>query len=143
MMECTPESGHCHSVYYVHTGDKESVQSREITGRSQTLPWWLNGEEEGQRRQKTKCIGPRWLLHFYILHEPKFARLSLRCICGRAEAICAVFDLVWKGPDGAERVLLLLFPPTGSAWGVHCSSWPQHRAQEFKTSLVFLLLLFH
>jgi hypothetical protein len=36
--------------------DTVLVRSRDMTGRSQTLPWWL-GEEE-QRRPKTKYTGP-------------------------------------------------------------------------------------
>jgi hypothetical protein len=36
------------------TRDTVLVKSREMTGRSQTLPWWLR--EEGQRRQKTKYL---------------------------------------------------------------------------------------
>jgi hypothetical protein len=96
-------------------GDRELVKSRKMTCKSQVLPWWL---ERGEVKTTEKnALAPVGLPTFFILHEPKFARLSLRCICGRTEAICAVFDLVWKGPDGADRVILLLFPPNWERLG--------------------------
>ncbi len=41
-------------------GDTMLVKTREMTGRTQTLPWRLG--EKGQRRQKTKYIGSVGLL---------------------------------------------------------------------------------
>ncbi len=37
-------------------GDTVLAKHREMTGRTQTLPWWLG--EKGKRRQKIKYIGP-------------------------------------------------------------------------------------
>jgi len=33
--------------------DTESVRNREMTGRSQTLPWWLGRRGKDNRKQNT------------------------------------------------------------------------------------------
>jgi hypothetical protein len=33
------------------TGDTELVKSREMTGRSQILPWWMVEEDKDDRKQ--------------------------------------------------------------------------------------------
>jgi hypothetical protein len=43
-----------HMIRQARTGVTGLVKRREMKGRTQTLPWWL--EEKGKRRQKTKYI---------------------------------------------------------------------------------------
>ena len=38
------------------TGDTMLVKSREMIGRTQTLPWWLGGE--GVKTTGNKYVGP-------------------------------------------------------------------------------------
>jgi hypothetical protein len=40
------------------TGDTVLVKSREITGRTQTLPWWLGEGGVKTTENKTNKIGP-------------------------------------------------------------------------------------
>ncbi len=40
------------------TGDTVLEYSREMAGRTQTLPWWLGGE--GVKTKKNKIHWPRW-----------------------------------------------------------------------------------
>ncbi len=51
-------------VRQVRTGDTVLVKSREMTGRTQKLPWWLGGE--GVKTTENKIHWPRWKkgLHF-------------------------------------------------------------------------------
>ncbi len=45
------------------TGDTVLVKSREVTGRSQILPWWLGGEGVKTTEIKIQYIGPVGIYH--------------------------------------------------------------------------------
>ncbi len=62
-----------HMIRQARTGDTVLVKSREMTGRTQTLPWWLRGE--GIKNRKTtenKIHWPRSL--WYILKANQYCR---------------------------------------------------------------------
>ncbi len=46
------------------TGDTALVKSREMTGRSQTLPWWLGGE--GIKTTENKIHWPRCVSGLFV-----------------------------------------------------------------------------
>jgi hypothetical protein len=90
------------------TGDTVLVKSREMPGRTQTLPWWLG--EKGQRRQKTKYtlaplhrsifLYPLRLLFKSVLKDTKpagviFSALLKKLKCGRKES--GKKSLAWNG----------------------------------------------
>ncbi len=57
-----PQNLSDHMDRQARTGDTVLVKSREMIGRSKTLPWWSGGggggDEERLRRQNAKYIGP-------------------------------------------------------------------------------------
>jgi hypothetical protein len=47
-----------HMIMQARTGDTALVKRREMTGRTQTLPWWLGGRRGKDDRKQNTFSGP-------------------------------------------------------------------------------------